>query len=153
MPGIMKRGTSHYPDLKTMGLDELLQLSRELSIEIRKKLGNEPKNERICPKCLSLNVKENGSHFRRNARHKRYYCKDCQSSFNDYSNSFTYRSKFPEKWPEFLDILGKPGLTVKDKAKKLKISLKTYYRWKKKLYRFLDLSEPATTTSKNVTPN
>lgn len=88
-----------------------------------------------CPRCGSENIKRNGAvasrDSRRPVRH-RYLCKDCRRTFNDLTSSPMAGTHYPEKWTRHIQCMLE-GLTLKQTAERLDISITTAFHWRHKV--------------------
>jgi transposase-like protein len=99
--------------------------------EIMHKPANSPLSKGdigpICPKC---SVKATRTHGYYGIK-QRYICDGCNITLNEGSHLITHRSRNPDKWPLFLDLLLE-GYSVRKIAALLHISPKTSSIWRKK---------------------
>ena len=85
-----------------------------------------------CPYCENKEIIKYGSY----RSSQRYKCKDesCGRTFtNNIYNKFRYSKKFKDKWMEYFQLLNK-GLTIRECAAKLNITVVTAFFWR---HRFL----------------
>lgn len=85
-----------------------------------------------CPYCESKNIIKYGMY----KNIQRYKCKDsmCGKTFtNEIYNQFRYSKKFKENYQEYFNLLNK-GLTIRECATKLNITVVTAFFWR---HRFL----------------
>lgn len=82
----------------------------------------------VCPHCGSNHVIRFGKFKGR----QRYRCKDCSKSFSDLTNTPLARTRFPNKWIQFIDCMLK-GLTLRKSAEILDMSHVTLFYWRHKL--------------------
>jgi transposase-like protein len=114
---------------------------RVLIQEIMRKTANIPlpKGEigPFCPICSTKPTRTHGS-FRNKAR---YICDTCGTTVNEGSHLITHRSRNPEKWPKFLELLME-GHSVREIALQLNLSPKTSFLWRKKVTNLLPELKP-----------
>ena len=85
-----------------------------------------------CPYCKSENIIKYGMY----KNIQRYKCKNsmCEKTFNnEIYNQFRYSKKFKENYQEYFNLLNK-GLTIRECAKQLNITIVTAFFWR---HRFL----------------
>ena len=119
--------------LPTLSTDEQAKIKAALDaqpgfsfadlIEVRANKGIE------CPHCGSVEFVKNGT--RKGIQ--RYKCKDCNTAFNDLSNSFLSRThKAFDTWKVYVNCIIE-GLPLRKAAKQCSISLSTAFYWCHKL--------------------
>ena len=119
--------------LPTLSTDEQAKIKAALDaqpgfsfadlIEVRANKGIE------CPRCHSVEFVKNGT--RKGVQ--RYKCKDCNTAFNDLSNSFLSRThKAFDTWKVYVNCIIE-GLPLRKAAKQCSISLSTAFYWCHKL--------------------
>ncbi len=96
-----------------------------------------PINENMCcPVCGSVHFKKNG-HDENHVQ--RYFCNHCHASFSGKTNVFFCHCRLPkEKWMKFID-LEITGMSLREEAYYLKLSMTTCFYMRHKLYRCLSL--------------
>lgn len=94
--------------------------------KIKKDLNKDQKV--LCPHCLSAEIHGHGSYKGR----KRYQCKQCNKTFNDFTGTAISGIKKVEKFQEFLELTIE-SLTIRKAAKKLGVNVKTIFDWRHKL--------------------
>jgi transposase-like protein len=121
-------------------LDSLdLPKKRELYALLKKEIGLIPeltkvkkelnKDQKVlCPHCLSAEIFGHGSYKGR----KRYKCKACKKTFNDFTGTAISGIKKVEKFQEYLELTIE-SLTIRKAAKKLNVNMKTIFDWRHKL--------------------
>ena len=82
----------------------------------------------LCPHCQSSEIYGHGSY---NGR-KRYKCKQCNVTFNDFTGTAISGIKKVDKFQEFLELTLE-SLTIRKAAKKLGVNVKTIFDWRHKL--------------------
>ena len=106
---------------------------------LRKELGTVPELEKIkteqtkeirtiCPHCQSTDIYGHGKHKGR----KRYKCKQCKKTFNDFTGTAISGLKKLEKFQEYLELVIE-STTIRKAAKALGVSTKTIFDWRHKL--------------------
>ena len=119
--------------LPTLSADEQAKIKAALDaqpgfsfadlIEVRVNKGVE------CPRCHSVEFVKNGT--RKGIQ--RYKCKDCNTAFNDLSNSFLSRThKDFDTWKAYANCIIE-GIPLRKAAKQCSISLSTAFYWRHKL--------------------
>jgi len=94
--------------------------------KIKKDLNKDQKV--LCPHCLSSEIFGHGSYKGR----KRYKCKQCKKTFNDFTGTAISGIKKVEKFQEYLELTIE-SLTIRKAAKKLGVNMKTIFDWRHKL--------------------
>lgn len=94
--------------------------------EIKKDLNKDQKV--LCPHCLSAEIFGHGTYKGR----KRYKCKACHKTFNDFTGTAISGIKKVEKFQEYLELTIE-SLTIRKAAKKLEVNMKTIFDWRHKL--------------------
>ena len=87
------------------------------------------KQGRCCPHCESQHIVKNG----RSSGKQRYICKDCGTTFNDYTNTILSMTHYPEKWPLFIECTLK-GYSLRKSEKEIEIAYVTLFYWRHKLF-------------------
>jgi len=82
----------------------------------------------ICPHCESFNICGHGVYKGR----KRYKCKKCNKTFNDFTGTAVSGIKKIEKFQEYIGLTIE-SYTIRKAAKTLKVSTKTIFDWRHKL--------------------
>ena len=82
----------------------------------------------LCPHCLSAEIFGHGTYKGR----KRYKCKQCKKTFNDFTGTAISGIKKVEKFQEYLELTIE-SLTIRKAAKKLGVNMKTIFDWRHKL--------------------
>lgn len=119
------------------GLD--LSEKKELYDLLKKDMGFIPELDKIkkdlnkdqkvlCPHCLGSEIFGHGSYKGR----KRYKCKQCKKTFNDFTGTAISGIKKVEKFQEYLELTIE-SLTIRKAAKKLGVNMKTIFDWRHKL--------------------
>ena len=94
--------------------------------KIRTELNKEQKN--LCPHCQSEDIYGHGTYKGR----KRYKCKQCKKTFNDFTGTAISGIKKVEKFQEYLELTIE-SLSIRKAAKKLDVNMKTIFDWRHKL--------------------
>ncbi len=81
-----------------------------------------------CPRCKSTNIWSKGSY----KGVKRLKCNDCNKYFSSTSGTALYYIHKTEKWQAYLQCM-KEGLTLRQSALRLGISLQTSFNWRHKI--------------------
>lgn len=81
-----------------------------------------------CPHCKSPRYKRNGKTRGR----QRYLCHDCGKSYGDVSVSLLTKTRYPEKWLQYLECMAQ-GLSLRKTAKQLDIHVSTAFFWRHKV--------------------
>ena len=106
---------------------------------LRKELGAVPQLEKIkaeqnkklkviCPHCQSSDIYGHGTHKGR----KRYKCKDCKKTFNDFTGTAMSGIKKLDKFQDYLELTIE-SVTIRKAAKTLGVSTRTIFDWRHKL--------------------
>ena len=94
--------------------------------KIRTELNQEQKV--LCPHCHTDDIYGHGVYKGR----KRYKCKECKKTFNDFTGTAISGIKKVEKFQEYLELTIE-SLTIRKAAKKLGVNMKTIFDWRHKL--------------------
>jgi len=81
-----------------------------------------------CPHCQSDNIYGHGSYKGR----KRYKCKQCKKTFNDFTGTAVSGIKKIDKFQKYLELTIE-NLTIRKASKKLGVNVKTIFDWRHKL--------------------
>lgn len=90
-----------------------------------------------CPHCGSPHIVGYGKYRGR----QRYMCKDCGKTYNDLSASPLAGTHYPEKWPEFIELMLQ-GAVLKKVAEALDIHISTAFYWRHKVLNALSAFVP-----------
>lgn len=82
----------------------------------------------LCPHCLSTEILGHGTYKGR----KRYKCKQCKKTFNDFTGTAISGIKKVEKFQEYLELTIE-SITIRKASKKLGVNMKTIFDWRHKL--------------------
>ncbi|MCK9499979.1 MAG: IS1595 family transposase [Bacteroidales bacterium] len=82
----------------------------------------------LCPHCHSADIYGHGVYKGR----KRYHCKGCKKTFNDFTGTAISGIKKVEKFQEFLELTIK-SITIRKAATQLDVNVKTIFDWRHKL--------------------
>ena len=121
--------------LKTLTLDE----KEQLFVLLKKDIGLTPqldiiksklnKNQKVlCPHCHCGDIYGHGEYKGR----KRYKCKQCKKTFNDFTGTAISGIKKVDKFQEYLNLTIE-SITIRKAAKELGINMKTIFDWRHKL--------------------
>ncbi len=94
--------------------------------KVRFELNQEQKV--LCPHCQNEDIYGHGVYKGR----KRYKCKQCKKTFNDFTGTAISGIKKVEKFQEYLELTIE-SLTIRKAAKKLGVNMKTIFDWRHKL--------------------
>ena len=110
-------------------LYKLLGKELQISIDINV-INSEFVDDRkiLCPHCNSEEIYGHGKYKGR----KRYKCKNCNKTFNDYTGTAISGIKEVEKFETYLSMTLKSP-TIREVAKELNINIKTAFDWRHKL--------------------
>lgn len=111
-------------------LDKVLELIKSLT----KKPTYSEDNLAIlfCPHCGSISIKKNG---KGSFEKQRFICKDCNHSFSSSTNVFFSHCRISEdKWHSFIEH-EISGISLKEEAYFLNLSIHTCFRMRHKLYK------------------
>ena len=92
----------------------------------------EPEKPPRCVHCQSDSVYRHGRYRGR----RRFLCRDCGRVTNELSSTPVARTIYPERWVDFLWCVCQ-GMTVRQTAADLDISVPTVIDWRRKLVAFL----------------
>lgn len=81
-----------------------------------------------CPHCKSTDIYGHGVYKGR----KRYKCKDCAKTFNDFTGTAVSGIKKTDKFQEYLELVV-DSVTIRKAASKLGLNTKTIFNWRHKL--------------------
>jgi len=121
--------------LTSLDLSEKKQLYKLL----KKDIGVVPQLDRIktelnkdqkvfCPHCHSSDIFGHGTYKGR----KRYKCKECKKTFNDFTGTAISGIKKVDKFQEYLELTIE-SVTIRKAAKQLGVNMKTIFDWRHKL--------------------
>ncbi len=109
-------------------LDAVLKFLINLNIDKDNKVNDI--SVTYCPHCGSISIKKNGHTL----NNQRFMCNDCHHSFSIKTNTFLCHSKIDkDKWLDFIDY-ELSGMTLKNEAHFLRLSVNTCFRMRHKLY-------------------
>ena len=94
--------------------------------EVKTQLNQDQKI--ICPHCQSVDIYGHGKYKGR----KRYKCKNCNKTFNDFTGTAISGIKKVDKFQEYLELTLN-SLSIRKAAKILKLNTKTIFDWRHKL--------------------
>jgi len=81
-----------------------------------------------CPHCGSQEVVARG--YRKEVR--RLYCKSCKKDFSSTTGTALYRIHKKDKWQSYIQCM-KEGLTIRESAARVGISIQTSFNWRHKI--------------------
>jgi len=130
--------------IKNMNLPELISdLSNEEKTELFRLLKSEfsstPVLETVksklnkeqvtsCPHCKSIEIQGHGAYKAR----KRYICKSCNKTFNDFTGTAISGLKKPGKFQEYIELVAE-SITLRKASAKLELNIKTVFDWRHKI--------------------
>lgn len=94
--------------------------------DVRASLNNNQKV--ICPHCQADDIYGHGTYKGR----RRYKCKQCKKTFNDYTGTAISGIKKVEEFHEYIELTLN-SLSIRKAAKKLDINMRTIFDWRHKL--------------------
>jgi len=106
---------------------------------LKKNIGETPELEKVvskintdnkvlCPHCHTDNITGHGTYKGR----KRYKCKQCNKTFNDFTGTAVSGIKKVEKFQEFIELTLE-SISIRKAAKKLEVNTRTIFDWRHKL--------------------
>ncbi len=115
---------------------ELAQLLyRELNVPNLSMVSAKLSNDRpvSCPHCEGVKIYSHGSYKER----KRYKCRSCTKTFNDFTGTAVGGIKKVEQFQEYL-LMVVESVTIRKAAKKIGVNVKTIFDWRHKLLSSLE---------------
>lgn len=111
----------------------------QLFVLLKKDIGSTPQLDKVksnlnqdqkilCPHCHSDDVYGHGKYKGR----KRYKCKQCNKTFNDFTGTAISGIKKVDKFQEYLELTVN-SITIRKAAKELGVNMKTIFDWRHKL--------------------
>ena len=91
-------------------------------------------NKVLCPHCHTDNITGHGAYKGR----KRYKCKQCNKTFNDFTGTAVSGIKKVEKFQEYIELTLE-SISIRKAAKKLDINTRTIFDWRHKLLSSLSM--------------
>lgn len=85
-------------------------------------------NKVLCPHCHTDNITGHGTYKGR----KRYKCKQCNKTFNDFTGTAVSGIKKVEKFQQYIELTLE-SISIRKAAKKLGINTRTIFDWRHKL--------------------
>ena len=82
----------------------------------------------IKPTEVNMNIRKVG----KQAGRQRYQCVKCNRTFCDVTNTPMYRTRYPDKWPNYLRCMSQ-GYSLQKSAELVGISLSTSFEWRHKI--------------------
>jgi len=127
--------------IKTLSQEEKIELVRLLSrdlknvpqIEIVKSAINQDRII-ICPHCKSDDIYGHGVYKGR----KRYMCKSCEKTFNDFTGTAISGIKKTKEFQEYLSLVVE-SVTIRKASSKIGVNVKTIFDWRHKLLSSLSI--------------
>ncbi|WP_186434960.1 IS1 family transposase [Gillisia sp. Hel_I_86] len=116
---------------------ELAQLlHRELNVPDLGLVGRDIGNDRpvYCPHCEDSDIYGHGHYKGR----RRYKCRPCHKTFNDFTGTAVDGIKKLEKFQEYL-LLVVESVTIRKAAEKIGVNVKTIFDWRHKLLSSLEV--------------
>jgi transposase-like protein len=121
------------------------QEKRDLLVVLKKELGETPELHKVrlkinedqkvhCPHCHTDDIYGHGIYKGR----KRYKCKQCSKTFNDFTGTAISGIKKVDKFQEYLELTLE-SISIRKAAKKLKISTNTIFDWRHKILSALSM--------------
>lgn len=98
---------------------------------IKSELNNDQKV--LCPHCKNEDIYGHGTYKGR----RRYKCKQCNKTFNDFTGTAISGIKKVDKFQEYLELT-LTSLTIRKAAEILELNVKTIFDWRHKLLSSLD---------------
>lgn len=120
--------------LKTLNQEEKAELARMLHQDLnspnidllRTQINLDQKI--LCPHCGTDDIYGHGAYKGR----KRYKCKDCKKTFNDYTGTAISGIKKVDKFQEYTSLVVE-SVTIRKASAKLGVNMKTIFDWRHKL--------------------
>lgn len=82
----------------------------------------------FCPHCRSLDIYGHGSYKGR----KRYKCRNCDKTFNDFTGTAISGIKKTEKFQQYIELVVE-SVTIRKASSKIGVNVKTIFDWRHKL--------------------
>jgi transposase-like protein len=134
-----------------MNLSEILgNLTQTEKVELYKLLGSDlhdipeltkiklelnKKQVVLCPHCKGTDIYGHGIYKGR----KRYKCKGCSKTFNDFTGTAVSGTKKTQKFQEYLEMIVE-SVTIRKAANKIGVNTRTIFDWRHKLLSSLTVS-------------
>lgn len=125
--------------LNDLDRDEKVELAqllhRELNVPDLGLVSSDIRNDRPvhCPHCEGADIYGHGSYKGR----RRYKCRSCRRTFNDFTGTAVDGIKKLEKFQEYL-LLVVESVTIRKAAEKIGVNVKTIFDWRHKLLSSLE---------------
>jgi transposase-like protein len=87
----------------------------------------------FCPHCESIKIVRYGKYG--NGK-QRYLCRNCNTTFSDYTNTLLCGSQNHEKWKPFVECILK-GYSLRKSAEIVGVSYITLFYWRHKILKTL----------------
>lgn len=121
------------------------QEKKDLLVILKRELGETPQlhkvrskineNQKVlCPHCHTDDIYGHGIYKGR----KRYKCKQCCKTFNDFTGTAISGIKKVDKFQEYIELTLE-SVSIRKAAKKLKISTNTIFDWRHKILASLSI--------------
>ncbi len=120
--------------IKTLDQEEKVELARMLHQDLnvpnvnllRSTMNMDQKV--LCPHCGTDDIYGHGAYKGR----KRYKCKDCKKTFNDFTGTAISGIKKVDKFQEYIGLVVE-SVTIRKAASKIGVNMKTIFDWRHKL--------------------
>lgn len=129
-----------YNILSTLDKGEKVELARllrhELNIPDLNVISKDVSNDRPvhCPHCQASDIYGHGTYKGR----RRYKCKSCSKTFNDFTGTAVDGIKKLEQFQEYL-LMVVESVTIRKAAKEIGVNMKTIFDWRHKLLSSLEV--------------
>lgn len=126
--------------LKNLNMDEKTELARllhrELNVPDLNLINKDVGNDRpvSCPHCQAADIYGHGTYKGR----RRYKCKSCSKTFNDFTGTAVDGIKKLEQFQEYL-LMVVQSVTIRKAAKEIGVNMKTIFDWRHKLLSSLEV--------------
>lgn len=120
-------------------LDELLQayeLGGQIIEDVQTDLAAS-KNRKPCPHCSSKSVYKRG----KQSGIQMYQCRECSKWYSETTGTPLWDIKLKHKWQAYLRCM-QQGMTIKQSAEEVEISIQTAFDWRHKILSSLDSYTP-----------
>lgn len=121
--------------LKSLNHKEKVQLYKLLERDISEtpqfsevKFSQNKEQKLLCPHCKNDDIYSHGLYKGR----KRYKCKKCDKTFNDYTGTAISGIKKIELFQEYLELTVE-NISIRKASKRLGVNVKTIFDWRHKL--------------------
>ena len=121
------------------------QEKKDLLVILKRELGETPQLDKVrstinenqkvlCPHCHTNDIYGHGIYKGR----KRYKCKQCSKTFNDFTGTAISGIKKVDKFQEYIELTLE-SVSIRKAAKKLKVSTNTIFDWRHKILASLSM--------------